>query len=50
MNVGSAISHKIVVSVSLSLVMIKNCSGARGRLSSLKGYSVLLNFQAKKHS
>lgn len=47
MNVGSVINHKIVVGVSLSFVMIKNYSQATGRLYSLKGYSVLLNFQAK---
>lgn len=43
MNVGSIICHKIVLGVSLSFFMIKNCSQARGRLSSLKGYIVLLS-------
>jgi len=48
MVAGSLTGHKILFGVSLNFVMIKNCRWARGRLSSPKGYGVLLKLPGQK--
>lgn len=48
MVIGSLTGHKILFGVSVNFVMIKNCGWARGRLSSPKGYGVLLKLPGQK--
>lgn len=48
MVIGNLTGHKILFGVSLNFVMIKNCRWARGRLSSPKGYGVLLKLPGQE--